>query len=129
MKGWILSLGLFSLLFASSCNDEPTDPPCGDSLSDFTGTWNMNDHCGGSDFQYPLSITENTSGGIMLTNLGGLGSVAQVNASVSGGNFSFSQQVQSAIFTGNGSLNAGCAQVVISWSGGPNGNCSGTGSK
>ncbi|HXH17662.1 MAG TPA: hypothetical protein VNJ07_01160 [Chitinophagales bacterium] len=123
---WFFLLGIS--VCGVSCNEEETDPPCGTSLSKFTGIWDMNEHCGSSDFQYPLTISE-VSGKIRLSNLGGLGPNAVVDATVSGSTFSFSQQVQSAIFIGNGSLNGGCTQLVLTWDGGPNGNCTGTGNR
>jgi len=128
MNKGVLFLALLSMMIAA-CGEDEGEPACG-SLSAFTGTWDMNEQCGSNDFQYPLTITENSGGGITLANLGGLGPNSVVSATVSGSSLTIpAQQVQTLTFTGNGSLNAGCTQLVLSWSGGPNGACTGTGSQ
>lgn len=128
MKNTIYALFSLCFILLAGCSDDD-DTTGGCAVADFLGVWNMNEQCGSNDFQYPLTVTETTSG-IRLTNLGGLGSNSVVNASVSGSSFTIAPQlVQGATFSGNGSLNAGCAQLTISWQGGPNGSCAGTGTK
>ena len=121
----------FLLAVVPSCDKDEGDPSCGSKASSFTGTWNVTEQCGGNEFSYPLTLTQNTSGGITLTNLGGLGPNSVVNATINGsGSFDiFPQNVQGYTITGNGSLNGGCVQLVIQWSGTLKGACAGTGSK
>ncbi len=114
--------------FIAGCSDDDNDST-GCEKDDFIGVWNMNEECGVNDFQYPLTVTELASG-IRLSNLGGLGVNAVVDAAVDGASFTIAPQlVQGVTLSGNGSLNAGCAQLTISWQGGPNGSCVGTGTK
>ncbi len=118
----------FSLLLWTACSeDEGNSTGC--AKGDFIGVWNMNEQCNGADFQNPLTITELASG-IRISNLGGGGANAAVDASIDGSSFTIApQSVQGYTISGNGSLNAGCAQLTLSWQGGPNGSCAGTGTK
>ena len=122
------SLFFFCFFLWAGCSEDDTNTT-GCEKDDFIGVWNMNEQCGVNDFQYPLTVTELASG-IRLTNLGGLGVNAVVDATVDEASFTIAPQlVQGVTLSGNGSLNAGCAQITISWQGGPNGNCAGTGTK
>ena len=123
-----LALLCFCIFLCAACDDDDGDSS-GCEKGDFVGVWNMNEQCGASDFQYPLTVTELASG-IRLTNLGGLGVNAVVDASVDGAAFTIAPQVvQGVTLSGNGTLNAGCATLTLSWQGGPNGSCAGTGTK
>lgn len=125
----LLTIIFCFFLFASCSKDKNNITSC-NGISDFVAVWSMSDHCGSNDFEYALTITENSIGGIKLANVGGLGQNYYVNATVTGATFNIAPQMsQTYVFSGNGSLNAGCAQLTLSWRGGPGGECSGTGTK
>lgn len=129
MRRFYLPFFIFSIALLASCSDDDEGNGTSCVADDFAGVWDMDEQCGGSNFQYALTI-EKTSSGLMLTNLGGLGVNSVVNATVDGAEFTIAPQtVQGATFSGNGSLNAGCAQLTINWQGGPNGTCGATGTK
>lgn len=126
-KNYCAVLLLFLSVWASCDEDDGDTGGC--AKADFVGVWNMDEQCGGNNFQYPLTITELASG-IRLTNIGGLGPNAVVDASLNGALLTIAPQVvQGVTLSGNGSLNAGCAQLTLSWQGGPNGSCAGTATK
>lgn len=129
MRRSYLPFFILSIALLASCSDDDEGDGTSCVADDFAGVWNMDEQCGGSDFQYPLTI-EKTGTGLLLTNLGGLGVNSVATATVDGATFTIPPQtVQGVTFSGNGSLNAGCAQLTVNWQGGLNGTCGSTGTK
>lgn len=126
-KRW---LWMALVLFCASCTEDEGGNNSCNGVSDFVAVWNISEQCGSNDSQYALTVTENSSGGIKLSNLGGLGAGSYVDATVNGASFTIPPQtVQGMTFSGNGSLNAGCLQLTLIWTGSAKGNCSGNGTK